>query len=167
MGFKLSIILGLLLVASLTGSAAYIRYLHTQMAVLKGNQIVLETQIEDQNNSIDTYLKKQEQIGFQLNSLEAEKNSALREFNSLRDKFAKHDMNSLTLAKPKLIESRVNNGTKKLKESLIKLTDSTQFDPKTEASDVPQPVLTPSESKSRAPQSPEIEVKNAENSIRG
>jgi hypothetical protein len=89
MGFKLSIILGLLLVASLTGSAAYIRYLHTQMAVLKGNQIVLETQIEDQNNSIDTYLKKQEQIGFQLNSLEAEKNSALREFNSLRDKFSK------------------------------------------------------------------------------
>ena len=160
MGFKLSIILGLLLVASLTGSAAYIRYLHTQMAVLKGNQIVLETQIEDQNNSIDTYLKKQEQIGFQLNSLEAEKNSALREFNSLRDKFSKHDMNSLTLAKPKLIETRINNGTKKLKES-------TQFDPKTEASDVPQPVLTPSESKSRAPQSPEIEVKNAENSIRG
>jgi len=167
MGFKLSIILGLLLVTSIAGSASYIRYLNNQMAILKGNQIVLETQIEDQNNSIDAYLKKQEHISFQLNSLEAEKNQALREFNGLRDKFAKHDMNSMALAKPGLIESRVNNGTKKLKESLIKLTDPGQFDPKEEASDASNPVLTPSETKSRAPESPEIEVPNAVSSVRG
>ena len=59
MGFKLAIILGALLLASLAGSASYIKYLNNQMAVLKGNQIVLETQIQTQNDSIDAYLKKQ------------------------------------------------------------------------------------------------------------
>ena len=137
MGFKLAIILGALLLASLAGSASYIKYLNNQMAVLKGNQVILENQIEEQNASIDAYLKKQEQVSFQLKSMEAEKNEALREFNSLRDKFSKHDMDSLALAKPKLIEKRVNNGTRKVKEALVKITDPDQFEPQEE------PVVTP------------------------
>ena len=153
MGFKLAIILGALLVASLAGSASYIKYLNNQMAVLKGNQVILESKIQEQNNSIDAYLKKQEQISFQLNSMEAEKNAALREFNSLRDKFSKHDMNSLALAKPKLIEKRVNNGTRKVKEALIKITDPNQFEPQEEV-----PVETPEI---------KIEVPDAKVSVRG
>jgi len=74
MGFKLAIILGALLLASLAGSASYIKYLNNQMAVLKGNQVILESKIQEQNDSIDAYLQKQEQISFQLNSLESEKN---------------------------------------------------------------------------------------------
>jgi hypothetical protein len=138
MGFKLAIILGALLVASLAGSASYIKYLNNQMAVLKGNQVILENQIEEQNASIDAYLKKQEQVSFQLKSMEAEKNEALREFNSLRDKFSKHDMNSLALAKPKLIETRVNNGTRKVKEALVKITDPDQFEPQEEPVETPE-----------------------------
>lgn len=125
-GFKLAIILGVLLM----GSASYIKHLNNQMGILKGNQVILEGKIEEQNASIDAYLQKQEQISFQLNSMEAEKNEALRQVGNLRDKFSKHDMNNLALAKPKLIESRVNNGTKKLKVQLIKMTDPNQFDPK-------------------------------------
>ena len=138
MGFKLAIILGALLVASLAGSASYIKYLNNQMAVLKGNQVILENQIEEQNASIDAYLKKQEQVSFQLKSMEAEKNEALREFNSLRDKFSKHDMDSLALAKPKLIETRVNNGTRKVKEALVKITDPDQFEPQEEPVETPE-----------------------------
>tara|TARA_R110002012_G_scaffold57752_1_gene148989 strand:+ start:263 stop:721 length:459 start_codon:yes stop_codon:yes gene_type:complete len=152
MGFKLAIILGALLVASLAGSASYIKYLNNQMAVLKGNQVILENQIEEQNASIDAYLKKQEQVSFQLKSMEAEKNEALREFNSLRDKFSKHDMNSLALAKPKLIETRVNNGTRKVREALVKITDPNQFEPQEE------PVETPEI---------KIEVPDAKSDIRG
>jgi hypothetical protein len=73
MGFKLAMILGALLLASLAGSASYIKHLNNQMAVLKGNQVILENQIEEQNASIDAYLKKQEQVSFQLKSMEAEK----------------------------------------------------------------------------------------------
>ena len=142
MGFKLAIILGALLMASLFGSASYIKHLNNQMAILKGNQVILEGKIEEQNASIDAYLQKQKQISFQLNSMEAEKNEALRQVGSLRDKFSKHDMNSLALAKPKLIESRVNNGTKKVKNQLIKMTDPTQFDPK---EDVPRETSDPVE----------------------
>ena len=138
MGFKLAIILGALLVASLAGSASYIKYLNNQMAVLKGNQVILENQIEEQNASIDAYLKKQEQVSFQLKSMEAEKNEALREFNGLRDKFSKHDMDSLALAKPKLIETRVNNGTRKVKEALVKITDPDQFEPQEEPVETPE-----------------------------
>ncbi len=138
MGFKLAIILGALLLASLAGSASYIKYLNNQMAVLKGNQVILENQIQEQNDSIDAYLKKQEQVSFQLKSMEAEKNEALREFNSLRDKFSKHDMDSLALAKPKLIETRVNNGTRKVKEALVKITDPDQFEPQEEPVETPE-----------------------------
>ena len=138
MGFKLAMILGALLLASLAGSASYIKYLNNQMAVLKGNQVILENQIEEQNASIDAYLKKQEQVSFQLKSMEAEKNEALREFNNLRDKFSKHDMNSLALAKPKLIETRVNNGTRKVKEALVKITDPNQFEPQEEPVETPE-----------------------------
>ncbi len=138
MGFKLAIILGALLLASLAGSASYIKHLNNQMAVLKGNQVILENQIEEQNASIDAYLKKQEQVSFQLKSMEAEKNEALREFNSLRDKFSKHDMDSLALAKPKLIETRVNNGTRKVKEALVKITDPDQFEPQEEPVETPE-----------------------------
>ena len=70
------------------------------------------------------------------NSLEAEKNNAMREFNDLRNKFARHDMNSLALAKPKLIEKRVNNGTMKVKLALIELTDPNQFDPEKQKPEV-------------------------------
>lgn len=144
MGFKLAIILGALLLASLAGSASYIKHLNNQMAILKGNQVILEGKIEEQNASIDAYLQKQKQISFQLNSMEAEKNEALRQVGSLRDKFSKHDMNSLALAKPKLIESRVNNGTKKVKNQLIKMTDPTQFDPKEDVSrETSDPVEVP------------------------
>jgi len=138
MGFKLAMILGALLLASLAGSASYIKHLNNQMAVLKGNQVILENQIEEQNASIDAYLKKQEQVSFQLKSMEAEKNEALREFNSLRDKFSKHDMDSLALAKPKLIETRVNNGTRKVKEALVKITDPDQFEPQEETVETPE-----------------------------
>ena len=138
MGFKLAIILGALLLASLAGSASYIKYLNNQMAVLKGNQVILENQIQEQNDSIDAYLKKQEQVSFQLKSMEAEKNEALREFNGLRDKFSKHDMDSLALAKPKLIETRVNNGTRKVKEALVKITDPDQFEPQEEPVETPE-----------------------------
>ena len=62
MGFKLSLILGGLLLASISGSAIYIKYLHNQMAILQGNQIVLETKIDEQNASIENYLANQKDI---------------------------------------------------------------------------------------------------------
>ena len=84
MGMKLSLILGVLLIASLGGSFYYIDYLNDQIAILKGNQIVLETEIERQNESIKNYLEQQKNQQAQLNKLEADKQEAMKDVNRLR-----------------------------------------------------------------------------------
>ncbi len=127
MGFKLAFMMGLLLTGVASGSYMYIKYLNGQISVLKGNQIVLETKIEEQNASIKSYLAKQESINLQLADLEVQKNIAQREVNNLRNTFAKHDLDNLAIVKPKLIETRINKGTKRVMQELIDLTNPEQF----------------------------------------
>jgi cell division protein FtsB len=121
MGYKISFVLGLLLVASLAGSW----YLLEQIATLKGNQMILESKISEQNESIKQYLAKQEQLSANLNALETENQNALREVNKLRNTFAKHDLDNLALNKPKLVEKMVNRGTKRVIDNLVTLTTVT------------------------------------------
>lgn len=128
MGFKLSIILGGLLLITASGSIWYIDRLLDQISVLKGNQIALENSIEQQNESIKQYLSKQKQNQEQLNILTEKNRESQREVNKLKNTFAKHDLDNLALAKPKLIEKIVNKGTKQVKEDLITLTNPNQFD---------------------------------------
>lgn len=128
MGFKLSLILGGLLLVTASGSAWYIDRLLDQISVLKGNQIALENSIEQQNESIKQYLSKQKQNQEQLNILTEKNRESQREVNKLKNTFAKHDLDNLALAKPKLIEKIVNKGTKQVKEDLITLTNPNQFD---------------------------------------
>lgn len=128
MGFKLSIILGGLLLVSISGSAWYIDRLQDNISKLKGNQIALESSIAQQNESIKSYLANQQQAQKQIQSLEKDKQEAVREVTKLRTTFAKHDLDNLALKKPKLIQNIVNKGTKKVKEEIIALTDPNQFD---------------------------------------
>jgi len=130
MGFKLSLILGGLLLATASSSFWYIDRLQDQIAVLKGNQIALENSIEQQNESIKQHINKQKQTQEQVNVLTAKNQEAQREVNKLKNTFAKHDLDNLALAKPKLIENIVNKGTKKVKDDLIALTNPNQFDEK-------------------------------------
>lgn len=123
MGFKLSLILGLLLV----GSAVYIKSLHSELSTLKGNQVVLEGKIEEQNASIDTYLAEQQELYIAIDDIEQQKNEAIKEVNEIRNKFARHDLNSLALAKPKMLEKRVNAASEKILQSLSDITDPQQF----------------------------------------
>ena len=98
------------------------------MAVLEGNQIVLESKISEQNESIKNYLANQEKQSKQLDILEKEKAEANRAVTELRNKFARHDLNNLALMKPKLIEKRVNNASKKVMENLVDITNPNKFD---------------------------------------
>jgi hypothetical protein len=116
--YKLSLVLGLLLAASLTGNWLLVK----QIATLKSNQIVLEGKITEQNDSIKQYLAKQEQLSVDLGLLEADKQNALREVTKLRNTFAKHDLDNLALNKPKLVEKIINRGTKQVIDNLVTLT---------------------------------------------
>ena len=125
---KLSLILGVLLIASLGGSFYYIDYLNDQIAILKGNQIVLETEIERQNESIQNYLAEQKNQQAQLNQLEADKQEAMKDVNRLRKTFANHDLDELALAKPALLQSKVNKASNRVMTTLENLSNPNQFD---------------------------------------
>jgi len=128
MGMKLSLILGVLLIASLGSSFYYIDYLNDQIAILKGNQIVLETEIERQNESIKNYLEQQKNQQAQLNQLEADKQEAMKDVNRLRKTFANHDLDQLALAKPALLQSKVNKASNRVMTTLENLSNPNQFD---------------------------------------
>ena len=130
MGMKLSLILGGLLFVTIAGSGWYINYLGEQVSTLKGNQIVLETQIQEQNESIERYLEQQKNQQIQLNQLEAEKREAMEDVNRLRKTFAKHDLDKLALAKPGLMQSKINKASARVMSTLEELTNPNQFDEK-------------------------------------
>ena len=115
---KLNLFLLGLLAASLAGSW----FLLDQISTLKGNQLILESKISEQNESIKQYLAKQEQLSVSLGVLETDKQNALREVTKLRNTFAKHDLDNLALNKPKLVEKMVNRGTKRVIDNLVTLT---------------------------------------------
>ena len=128
MGFKVAAVLGLMLVLSVAGSAWYIDRLQDEISVLKGNAIALEPQINQQNEAIKQHLAKQQQTQNQVNALTKKNQEAERQVAKLRDTFAKHDLDNLALAKPKLIETRVNKGTARVKNELVAITNPDQFE---------------------------------------
>tara|TARA_R110002073_G_scaffold101048_1_gene229753 strand:+ start:161 stop:559 length:399 start_codon:yes stop_codon:yes gene_type:complete len=124
---KLSLILGGLLLASIAGSTWYIERLNDQIAILKGNQIALENEVQKQNASIEKFLSDQKENQSKLNSMALANQEAQREVNKLRNTFAKHDLDNLAINKPALVEKMVNRGTARVKEDLIKITNPNQF----------------------------------------
>ena len=130
MGAKLSLILGGLLVATAAGSFYYIDYLQDQIATLKANQIILETKVAEQNEAIENYLDNQQKVQTQLVSLEKEKQAAMRDVNKLRKTFSNLDLDQSALANPEDLQNRINKGSKRVLETLEKLTDPDQFDEK-------------------------------------
>ena len=124
---KIGLILGGLLLATVAGSAYWIDRLQDDIGTLKGNQIILETKIQEQNEAIENYLNKQQQTQNQLLVLEKEKQAAMRDVNKLRKTFASHDLDELTLEKPELMEGKINRASKRVLEKLEELTDPYQF----------------------------------------
>ena len=130
MGMKLSLILGGLLIATAAGSFYYIDYLNEQIGILKGNQVVLETEIEKQNESRQNHLAEQKNQQAQLNQLENDKRAAMEDVNRLRKTFANHDLDELALAKPGMLQSRVNKASNRVMTTLENLSNPNQFDEK-------------------------------------
>ena len=127
---NLSVVLGGLLLVTIASTAWYIDYQADQISTLKGNQIVLETQIEEQNASIERYLQQQKAQEKQLNLLEAERRKAMQDVNRLRKTFANLDLDQEALADPVDLETRINKGSLRVLTTLEKLTDPEQFNEK-------------------------------------
>jgi|TARA_R110001592_G_scaffold339406_1_gene627136 biopolymer transport protein ExbB/TolQ len=124
---KAALVLGGILIFVTGGSFYWINYLNDQIATLKGNQIVLEIEIEKQNESIKNYLEQQKNQQTQLNQLEADKQKAMQDVNRLRKTFANHDLDELALAKPGLLQSKINKASTRVMATLEKLSNPNQF----------------------------------------
>ena len=134
MGFKLSAGLGLALLI-LAGAfkmyydktQAEIEAFHLQLERSIQNQKTLESTIQQQNENLKQTIENQELMVAQIERLNDENTQAQIEVENIRKKFAKHDLNVLSLRKPKLIEKIINKGTKEVLSELETITDSDQF----------------------------------------
>mgnify|MGYP003150820447 FL=1 len=135
MGFKLSIVLSLALIA--LGGAFKLYYDKSEaekeaMAVALqqavDNQLLLENTIKDQNQQMEDQLSREKQSQVRITELSTANTEAMEEVTELRGKFARHDLNMLSMAKPKLLEKMVNRGTVRVFEELEALTQPDQFD---------------------------------------
>ena len=97
--------------------------LRTELQTSINNQQVLENTIQDQNNRIAQAIEFQKQQQEQIQGLEQKNREATAEVSSLRQKFARHDLNHLSLRKPGLIEKIVNKATKEVGDELAQITD--------------------------------------------
>ena len=108
------ILLILLLFSSIAGGG-YFYYTDTQARIsqLQENNAQLKVAVETNEKTIEG-MEERAEISAELSQALAEKlqvSEASR--NRLIEVFGKHDLTRLALKKPGLIESRINNGTKK------------------------------------------------------
>ena len=135
MGLKLSIGLGIALLL-LSGSfklyydksEAQKMALTVQLQQSMDNQLLLENSIAKQNQQIAEQLQREKDNQAHIATLTDANNEAQKEVNRLKQTFAKHDLNMLSMAKPGLIERIVNKGTARVGKELEALPDPKQFD---------------------------------------
>jgi hypothetical protein len=109
----------------LYGGYYYYKDTQARIAVLTENSAKLEQATNTQKQTIDTLVEdatKYRELNKELNT----KLEAANDYkNTLIDKLRKHDLAKLSLKKPGLVERRINNGTKRLFDSLEELTGVT------------------------------------------
>jgi chromosome segregation ATPase len=102
----------------------------TQLQQAMDNQQRLENAIADQNERIEKALAEQKASQERIQNLTVANNEANEKVEDLRNKFARHDLDMLSIRKPGLVEKLVNRGTAKVFSDLEKLTNPNQFDEK-------------------------------------
>ena len=117
----------LIIVMGLVGGVvygAYFYYNDTQQRIktLQENNAKLETVAKTNELTINSLQESQERFNTLNNELQTKLNLALNYGDDLRKKLHKHDLTRLSIKKPGLIEKRINDGTKKLFDSIESVT---------------------------------------------
>ena len=128
--FQLAGILGIALVFTGGAFKMYVdkseaekEQMAAQLRVSADNELALENSITNLNDQLVKAEQRQQNILDRVNELQAQNAQAQAEVESIRKKFAKHDMNVLSLRKPGLIENIINRGTKEVLGDLEAITD--------------------------------------------
>lgn len=94
-----------------------------QVRQAQANTKLLEKTVAKQNQDLLDQQKRTEEVMQRVTDLSQEHAKAVEEVNEIRKKFAKHNLDVLSLRKPKLIEKIINNGTKGVLQNLEVITD--------------------------------------------
>jgi len=103
------VLIGIILVM---GIGSY--FLYNQYETVKAENIALTFAVEEQKKTIEVIKENFEKQGKALNNLTSRNAEIEGEMNRYLDIFRRHNLNKLAIAKPGLIEKRVNDGTKKI-----------------------------------------------------
>tara|TARA_B100001113_G_C20999594_1_gene574337 strand:- start:516 stop:911 length:396 start_codon:yes stop_codon:yes gene_type:complete len=115
------ILIGIILVL---GLGSY--YLYNQNQVLSANNLALEGAVAEQQAAMNVMKENFEKQGKALNNLASRNAQIEQEMNSYLDIFRRHNLNQLAIAKPGMIEKRINDGTAQVFESIE--NDSKELD---------------------------------------
>ena len=86
------------------------------------NQVLLENSIAGLNTQVLQAEEDKTKAFEQISLLQEQNQKAQAEVSKLKSKFDKHNMNVLSLRKPKLIENIINRGTREVLDELEAIT---------------------------------------------
>ena len=119
---KVKLLITVVLMLGLAGGVAYVQKLRGDNAILKSNQVKLESAIEDQKEVIASQKADYEKIISINDELNKKINTINQSKKELEKKLAKHDLNYLATEKPKLIERIINKGSDKIMNEMNEAT---------------------------------------------
>ena len=107
---------------------ATIEKLEIELQTAVNNQQVLENTIQTQNDQIVKALETAKKTQQQIQSLNTRYSESQAQVTNLRNKFAKHNLEGMALAKPALLEGKINKATIRVLNNLTVVTNPDQFD---------------------------------------
>ena len=108
---QIKIILALVLLAGAGGGYLYVTKLQKDNAILKTNQVKLETAVAESNQVIEQQTKDLKQIRSTLKEIEEVNAKLQAERDALNKRLGKHDIGNLAENKPGLVEKIINKAS--------------------------------------------------------
>ena len=108
---QIKIILALVLLAGAGGGYLYVNKLQKDNAILKTNQIKLETAVAESNQVIEQQSKDLKKIRSTLKEVEELNDRLQADKDSLNKRLGKHDIGNLAENKPGLVEKIINKAS--------------------------------------------------------
>ena len=108
---QLKIALLIIVLAGAGGGYLYVNKLQKDNAILKTNQIKLETAVEENNQVIEQQTKDLRQIRTTLKEVEQFNKKLQADKTSLNNRLGKHDIGNLAENKPGLVEKIINKAS--------------------------------------------------------
>ena len=108
---QIKIILALVLLAGAGGGYLYVNKLQKDNAILKTNQVKLETAVAESNEVIEQQTKDLKKIRSTLKEVEELNDRLQADKDSLNKRLGKHDIGNLAENKPGLVEKIINKAS--------------------------------------------------------